>query len=183
MIRWCFYINLPVGGLALVTTKLFVHFPPHHKLDSMKFKDKLKYFDLIGVFTVTVSVVCLVLGLQYGGNTYLWSNGRVIALFVLSGVFMIVWVASQIWKKEYALLPMKILGQRSMLSSFVFILFLSSSLVIDEYYVSCVHYHLLSFYIETYIDFKYTCMCSCLYTSKRASQLQHFHPVLCLSLQ
>lgn len=133
---WCFYINLPVGGIALVTTKLFVHFPSHHKLDSLKLKDKLKYFDILGVFTVTVSVVCMVLGLQYGGNTYPWSNGRVIALFVLSGVFMIIWVASQIWKKEYALLPMRILRQRSMRSSFLFILACSSSLVISEYYVS-----------------------------------------------
>ncbi len=59
------------------------------------------------------SIVCLLLALQWGGSTYAWSNGRIIALLVLFGLLFIFFIGVQIWKQELATVPPRILRQRS----------------------------------------------------------------------
>jgi hypothetical protein len=120
----------------LVIIKFFVHFPPRHRLATLKLKDKMKYFDIVGILTFTAMVVCLLFALQLAGNTYSWSNARIIALFALSGVSMILFLASQVWNKDHALLPVRILNQRSIRSAFCFALAGGASMVLTEYYVS-----------------------------------------------
>lgn len=47
---------------------------------------KLKGLALPGTVCMVASLICLLLALQWGGSTYPWSNGRIIVLFVVSGV-------------------------------------------------------------------------------------------------
>jgi hypothetical protein len=59
------------------------------------------------------SIVCLLLALQWGGSTYQWSDGRIIALFVVFGVFLVIFLAFEYWKGPEATLPLRMLARRS----------------------------------------------------------------------
>lgn len=67
----------------------------------------------MGTLVFLPSIVCLLLGLQWGGTRYPWSSGRVIALLTLAALFAAAFVAIQIWKQDKATVPPRIIRQRS----------------------------------------------------------------------
>lgn len=111
--RWCFYINLPFGGVTVAA--LFFFLPPIKgpEVSSVSIVEKLKKVDFIGLLIFIPTVTCLLLALQWGGSTYPWNDGRIIALFVLSGVLAIAFVAFEHWKGDEATMPIRIITQRS----------------------------------------------------------------------
>jgi hypothetical protein len=62
----------------------------------MPWKEKARKFDLPGTVLLTAALVCIILALQLGGTVYPWSNGRVIALFVVSFVLLLTFLGIQI---------------------------------------------------------------------------------------
>ena len=70
--------------------------------------------DPTGTVIFVGAVTCLLLALQWGGQKYSWSNGRIIALLVLSGIAFIAWIAWQVYLGPVATIPKNIIGQRSM---------------------------------------------------------------------
>lgn len=110
--RWCFYINLPVGGLAIAVLILILHVPAAKKAGT-PWRQQVAQLDPIGTVSFVTSIVCLLLALQWGGTTYTWGNGRIVALLVLFVVFISVFIGIQIWKKETATVPPRIVTQRS----------------------------------------------------------------------
>ncbi|TPR05376.1 hypothetical protein CAN33_0034425 [Aspergillus niger] len=115
--RWCFYINLPLGGVVLVVVFFLLHVPARPATNT-PLKEKLQQLNFLGMAALIPGVVCLCLALQWAGTTYNWSNGRIIALLVLAFILLIAFVVIQIWKPEQATLPPKILFQRSIASGF-----------------------------------------------------------------
>jgi hypothetical protein len=81
------------------------------------------------------SMVCLLLAFQWGGSTYAWNSGRIIALFVVFGVLILIYAAIQIWMPETATIPARVITRRSILSAAVFIFFTSSAMMMMIYYV------------------------------------------------
>jgi MFS family permease len=67
--RWCFYINLPIGGLAMVVIAVFLNVPDRDTT-KLSMKEKLRQLDLLGTSILVPGVVCLLLALQWGGPTY-----------------------------------------------------------------------------------------------------------------
>jgi MFS family permease len=67
--RWCFYLNLPIGGAAMVVIALFLKIPD---LDATKLplSEKLKKLDFPGTVLFIPGVVCLLLALEWGGQMY-----------------------------------------------------------------------------------------------------------------
>ena len=67
--RWCFYINLPFGGVALALIPFILQIPDR---DSTKvpLKAKILQLDILGTGLLTPGVICLLLALQWGGLTY-----------------------------------------------------------------------------------------------------------------
>lgn len=59
------------------------------------------------------AIICLLLALQWAGTTYPWNDRRIIALFVLFGVLIIVFVVVQYFQKENATVPFRIIKMRS----------------------------------------------------------------------
>lgn len=84
--RWCFYVNLPVGGFAIVLLIVCFH-PPKPKGN---FKEKLARIDYLGVFLLTSGLVLVLLGLTFGGVDFSWNSAAIILLFVLGGLLIIV---------------------------------------------------------------------------------------------
>jgi MFS family permease len=134
-IRWCFYINLPIGALVLVFLYLFVDNTPP-ALGDLPFKEKIRRIDIPGTLVFVPSVVCLLLALQWGGQKYDWSDARIIALLVVFAVLLIAFVAIQLWRQEAGTVPPRILKQRTILGASWYAFMLGSSFFIAVYYMS-----------------------------------------------
>ncbi|KAI2629294.1 major facilitator superfamily domain-containing protein [Hypomontagnella submonticulosa] len=134
--RWCFYINLPIGAFSILVTALILHLPKQ-KLDAEGegLAAKLKKLDPIGNIVFLPGIVCLILVLQWGGVEYPWNNARIIVLLVLCGVFCAVFVAIQIWKKEDATVPPRIMKQRSVAAAAWFGFWNGAGLMALTYYL------------------------------------------------
>ena len=110
--RWCFYINLPIGAIAVLVLLFFIDIPKPEKTNITRI-ERIKQLDPLGNIVFLPAIFCLLLALQWGGSKYSWGNGRIIVLLALFGVLIITWLAIQIWEKETATLPLRILKQRS----------------------------------------------------------------------
>jgi EmrB/QacA subfamily drug resistance transporter len=82
--RWIFYVNLPIGIVALFVSnhvlRLLTHQRREHKIDWW------------GALTLVVGVSAILLGLSWGGKEYAWSSPMIVGLFVggvvMSAVFL-----------------------------------------------------------------------------------------------
>lgn len=63
---------------------------------------RVLHFDPAGNTLFVSAIVCLLLALHWGGDTYAYSNGRIIALFTLFGVLLIGFILTQILQQETA---------------------------------------------------------------------------------
>lgn len=79
--------------------------------------EQIAQFDLLGTICFLPGVITLLLALQWGGSTYPWHNGRVIALFIISGLLLISFVVIQIWKQEQATVPPRVFKNRNVWGS------------------------------------------------------------------
>ena len=67
--RWCFYINLPFGGVALAVVAFLLSIPDR-ETTKLPLKEKLSQLDAVGTSALIPGVVCLLLALQWGGLKY-----------------------------------------------------------------------------------------------------------------
>jgi MFS family permease len=68
--RWCFYINLPLGAVAMLTIWLFLDMPQQRELTGKPWMWKLKHLDIPGAIMIAAGGICILLALQWGGQTY-----------------------------------------------------------------------------------------------------------------
>ncbi|KAI0441751.1 major facilitator superfamily domain-containing protein [Xylaria telfairii] len=74
--RWVFWINLPIGGAALIMIFLFLHVK-HDR--SQTVIQKLLRIDYIGNLILVGSTFSILYALTYGGAVFTWSSGHIIA--------------------------------------------------------------------------------------------------------
>jgi len=82
--RWVFYINLPIGILALTAIAARLHLPV---------KNSPHKVDYPGATLLAISVVSLLLATVWGGVDYPWGSAQIIGLFAtaLVGAGLFVW--------------------------------------------------------------------------------------------
>ena len=73
--RWIFYINIPVGGAALVYLMATLHVP------AKKVSHKIDY---LGGSLLAVAATSLILLATWGGTEYRWGSGQIIGLGLLT---------------------------------------------------------------------------------------------------
>jgi hypothetical protein len=81
------------------------------------------------------AVVCVLLALQWGGTTYDWNDGRIIALFVLFGVLITLFLTVQWWAQDDATVPQRIFKIRTIWSCSLYQFALGGGFFIFIYYV------------------------------------------------
>ncbi|OTA98358.1 hypothetical protein M426DRAFT_113543 [Hypoxylon sp. CI-4A] len=102
--RWCFYINLPIGGFAAAVFMVFVHIKAA-ETERKPLLKKLKGLDGVGFVLFAGSIIMLLLALQWGGNAFAWSSSVIIGLFVGFGVTLILFIGWQLYLQDDALIP------------------------------------------------------------------------------
>lgn len=86
--RWCFYVNLPIGGVALGMLLAAFHPPPPQGA----IWEKLAKIDFVGTFLMVAGLVLVLLALTFGGNEFTWNSATVIVLFVVGGVVLLAFI-------------------------------------------------------------------------------------------
>ncbi|KAF2786819.1 MFS general substrate transporter [Melanomma pulvis-pyrius CBS 109.77] len=110
--RWCFWINLPLGGPIVALVLLFLQVPKHIKPAPATWKEIILQLDLPGFSLLLASLICLTLALQWGGQTKAWSEGSVIATLVLWIFFTISFFIVEWLQGARAMVPLKLLRPR-----------------------------------------------------------------------
>ncbi|KAM0813450.1 putative Major facilitator superfamily domain-containing protein [Seiridium cardinale] len=119
--RWCFFINLPVGGV-LAFLLIFCKTPdltvkPPFSLSLVR--ETIPELDLVGFALFAPAAVMFLLALQWGGNNYPWNSSVVVGLFVGAGATAILFVLWERHMGERAMLPGSVIKQRIVWSSAV----------------------------------------------------------------
>jgi EmrB/QacA subfamily drug resistance transporter len=83
--RWVFYINLPIGAVALVIVTVVL------PVTSTRRKHTIDY---LGAALLAGFAVCVVLATSWGGTTYPWSSWVIIGLFAAAVVLLAAWWVS-----------------------------------------------------------------------------------------
>ncbi|RPI07962.1 MAG: MFS transporter, partial [Actinobacteria bacterium] len=82
--RWIFFINIPLGIVALVVTTKALRLPFHRRDRKV---------DFLGATLMTAAVFSLILAMSWGGNEYAWTSTMILGLLagaaLLSGLFIL----------------------------------------------------------------------------------------------
>ncbi|KAL4816742.1 major facilitator superfamily domain-containing protein [Aspergillus spinulosporus] len=118
--RWCFYINLPIGGLVAILL-VFTRIPEQRrKPPALSVLPTLhRTLDLVGFVLFAPAAIMFLLALEYGGNEYPWSSSRVIGLFVGAGAAALVFLGWEYRKGKEAMIPFHLLTIRIAYTSYV----------------------------------------------------------------
>ncbi|MYS14434.1 MDR family MFS transporter [Streptomyces sp. SID4982] len=101
--RWSFYINLPLGAVALALVSAVLHLP----------KKRAKAgIDYLGVTLLTVGITAIVLVTTWGGTEYAWTSARIMELTALGVVSLVGFV---FWQTKAAapVVPLHIFKSRN----------------------------------------------------------------------
>jgi MFS family permease len=118
--RWGFYINLFVGA-ACTPAWLFL-IPSKDPRPGIPFRMRAAEIDYAGITLQAGMLSALLLAVNLGGVTFPWDSGRIIALFVVSGVLLITLGVQQVWHifttEERRIIPVQFFRSRTVLILF-----------------------------------------------------------------
>jgi EmrB/QacA subfamily drug resistance transporter len=131
--RWIFYINVPIGILALFAIATVLHVPLvriHHKID------------LLGLTLLSSAVTAIILLTTWGGNQYAWGSPLIIAMAVGSAVLLILFGVVETVVEE-PIIPLDLFKIRTFFSasmvSFVIGFTMFGAIVYLPLYLQVVH--------------------------------------------
>ncbi|KAK1776247.1 major facilitator superfamily domain-containing protein [Copromyces sp. CBS 386.78] len=134
--RWCFYVNLPIGGVAIVAIFIFLHINREDNPMGLTALERVKKLDLIGTAVLIPAIIMLLLALQWGGAEYAWNNSRIIGLFVGAGVMGLMFVGIQKWKGDRGTIPPRLYRNRNVVCAMFFSFFFGAGFFSLVYYLS-----------------------------------------------
>jgi EmrB/QacA subfamily drug resistance transporter len=100
--RWVFYINLPIGVIALVVIAIV--------LPGTATRERHR-IDYLGALLLAATATCLVLAASWGGTEYAWSSPVIIGLGVLAVLLAVGWWLSARRAAE-PVLPLRLFRNR-----------------------------------------------------------------------
>ncbi|HEX6513360.1 MAG TPA: MDR family MFS transporter [Chloroflexota bacterium] len=100
--RWIFYVNLPIGIVALSVIGLALHVP---------FERRDHTVDFLGAGLLAAAVVSLLLTLVWGGNVYAWSSPWIIGLAAAGPALAVAFILQERRARE-PIMPPSLLRNR-----------------------------------------------------------------------
>lgn len=133
--RWCFYVNLPIGGASALVILLLFQAPAASKPAKASWQEKLLQMDPLGSFIIMAAIVCYLLALQWGGVTKAWSDSSVIGTLVGFGLLLVVFGIVEWYMGDRAVMQGALLGRREILVNCLYIFFSAGSFFALLYYL------------------------------------------------
>ncbi|HMK62287.1 MAG TPA: MFS transporter, partial [Acidimicrobiales bacterium] len=81
--RWVFYINVPIGVVALFVVASVLHIPARRTEHAI---------DYLGTGVLAGAVTCVILLTTWGGTTYAWGSGVIIGMALAAAALVAVFV-------------------------------------------------------------------------------------------
>jgi EmrB/QacA subfamily drug resistance transporter len=105
--RWVFYVNLPIGILALFLIIAFLPMNISQRNTSLRGWAAIRRIDFAGALTAAGATICLLLGLTWGGTTYPWSDIHTVGILAAAGALFVAFIIVEIFARE-PILPLKL---------------------------------------------------------------------------
>jgi len=123
--RWIFYINIPIGLLALALITIFYKESTTHTRQIIDWGG--------AIFLVSFSI-SLMFALELGGDTYSWSSWQIISLFLLSMVCFIIFLYIEKHAKD-PILPFSLFKDRLYTNSVLTGMFYGGVFMVSTIYI------------------------------------------------
>uniref|UniRef100_L2GEP0 Efflux pump antibiotic resistance n=1 Tax=Colletotrichum fructicola (strain Nara gc5) TaxID=1213859 RepID=L2GEP0_COLFN len=133
--RWCFYINLPVGGLGAAIILFFFHTPPQAVPQKASALEKFLQMDLIGTSLIMGGTIAFLLALQWGGSTHPWNSSTIIGLFVGFGLIIVAFIILEWYQGERSMIAPRLIKDRTIYISSAYAFFFAGSYFVLVYYL------------------------------------------------
>ncbi|KAK4191007.1 major facilitator superfamily transporter [Podospora australis] len=133
--RWCFWINLPVGGLAAAIIIFFFKTPKHAEPVKADLKEKLLQMDILGAFILVGAIVTYLLALQWGGQSKSWGNSEVTGLLAGSVIISVVFGGWEWYLGDRAMVVPRLFVKRTVFVNIMFIFFFGGPYYMTVYYL------------------------------------------------
>jgi EmrB/QacA subfamily drug resistance transporter len=117
--RWCFFVNVPFGALAILFIWLNL---PFRRLGG-----KLARVDFAGAALLASATTSLLLALVWGHQQFGWASPETVGLFVAAGVLTVAFVLQEMRHPE-AILPMALFRNRVFVQSNLMVVFLGAGM-------------------------------------------------------
>ncbi|KAF7874060.1 hypothetical protein EAF04_002732 [Stromatinia cepivora] len=130
--RWCFYLNLPIGGIAIAAL-LWVTVPNIRvqKPKRTTFTSLFHELDLAGYLLFAPTMTMFLLALEWGDST-----ATIIGLFCGSATNLALFLSWEYKKGDSAMIPFQMVKKRVVYSAAFNIFFLFANNVITPYYLA-----------------------------------------------
>ncbi|PQK15679.1 hypothetical protein BB8028_0006g00020 [Beauveria bassiana] len=111
--RWCFWVNLPIGGTTMLILLFLFKTPAHSRMAHTTWKEVPFLFDLPGIVIIVAALVCLLIAFEEGGVLRLWTDsvpvGLLVGFVLLMGLLVVIE-----WKQgEKAMIVLRIMKRRT----------------------------------------------------------------------
>lgn len=107
--RWCFFINLPTGGIAFGLLFFGLNLNARPKLT---FREACGEFDFVGLIMVIVAVVLVLLGFN-SAETKAWNRPDTIALLTVGGCLLIAFMVWEFHTTRKPIVPPRLVKTRT----------------------------------------------------------------------
>ncbi|MEU6717176.1 MDR family MFS transporter [Nonomuraea sp. NPDC046802] len=101
--RWAFYVNLPIGAVALVLIVARLHLPKHHNRVRI---------DWLGAILLSLGITALVLITTWGGTEYTWGSWQILTLAAVAVVTLALFVLAERRAAE-PVMPLQLFANRN----------------------------------------------------------------------
>ncbi|RDW94431.1 hypothetical protein BP5796_00194 [Coleophoma crateriformis] len=178
--------TLPIGAIAMVVIFLVLKINRENNPDNLSFLKRILQLDLIGMFLIIPTIVCLLLALQWGGTTYLWKSPTIIGLFIGAGVLGIMFIASQLWLGDKGTLPPRFFRDRNMICAMGFAFFFGAGFFAIIYYLA-IYFQSIQGSSATHAGIQLlplliTTVISSIVTGGLITALGHYTPIMIFSM-
>ena len=134
--RWCFWINLPIGGTAVLVLLLILPNDPAPKsIRNQSLSKIIPLFDPVGSVLSLSGLTLLLLALQWGGNEHPWKSTQVLVTLILGVVLLLAFGISQLFIGENATIPPRIARNRSIAATAGLNLCFGATLIVITFYL------------------------------------------------
>ncbi|KAJ5152477.1 hypothetical protein N7492_009757 [Penicillium capsulatum] len=135
--RWCFYLNLPIGGLVAIL--LFIIEIPEQMIKppiEKAARTIIHELDLIGFALFSPAAIQLLLALSYGSNgKYAWNSATVIGLFGGAAGTFAVFLLWEHHQGAKAMIPLNMIVNRKVWASCLVMMGIYGTVNCTSYYL------------------------------------------------
>ncbi|KAJ5384994.1 Major facilitator superfamily domain general substrate transporter [Penicillium concentricum] len=133
--RWCFWINLPIGAVTIFSLAFFFKPPTRDSTKAPSVLRRLQNLDLLGASLFAPAIIMILLALQWGGTGYAWKSATIIGLFIGGAGLGLVFALWQIRRGDSAMIPPRLISERTMFFSCFSEFFAMGAVYISIYYL------------------------------------------------